>query len=413
MRYFRIEYKQGGRRYRTVVAADSKIEAIKTFQAKAVGVLVSMREVSKPFSLIFMEWWQWQRSPLRKGRVKQEPYIAALRQIAVMLDAGLPINQCLEEAVDSTDNEALKLILESILIDVESGVSLSRAVQPFAKQLGNLSLSMFQLGEQTGALAESVNKLADILEQIEENRKELVKATRYPMFTIFAMAIAFTVVIVMVVPQFQEMFAQSGTELPFATRLLLWIEHAIRFYGPYILGGAIGLVGIFSTIYKRNDKVRLAADRFLLKIYIVGKVTRYAMIGRFVYIFSVLLHAGIPIIDALDAALGVVDNAYIKQRLQIIRAAIEEGRSLQAGFAESGMFASMIVQMIQAGEQGGALTKMLEKVTKYYQDRYQYIVDNVSAMIEPILIAAIAGFVLVLALGIFLPMWSMADAMGM
>jgi general secretion pathway protein F len=217
----------------------------------------------------------------------------------------------------------------------------------------------------------------------------------------------------MVVPQFQQMFAESGTELPFATRFLLWIEHAIRFYGPYIVAGALVLVGVFSWFYKRSEAVRLAADKFLLKIYIVGKVTKYAMIGRFIYIFSVLMHAGIPIIDALDAAVGVVDNSYIKLRLQAIRSAIEEGRSLKSGFEESGMFLNMIVQMVQAGEQGGALSKMLDKITKFYQDRYQYIVDNVATMIEPILIAAIAGFVLVLALGIFLPMWSMADAMGM
>ncbi len=173
------------------------------------------------------------------------------------------------------------------------------------------------------------------------------------------------------------------------------------------------LVSGFSWLYNRDERVRLAADRAMLKIYIVGKVTRYAMIGRFVYIFDVLMRSGIPITDALDAAVGVVDNSYMRMRLGAIRRAIEEGRPLYGGFEESGMFRNMIVQMIKAGEQGGALTRMLEKVTNYYQNRYQNLVDNVATMIEPILIAAIAGFVLVLALGIFLPMWSMAEAMGM
>jgi general secretion pathway protein F len=227
------------------------------------------------------------------------------------------------------------------------------------------------------------------------------------------MMIAFVVVIVMVVPQFQEVFADSGAELPYPTQLLLWIEHAVTRYGPYILAGAVGLFVLFSWLYRKYPEVRLQTDRWMLKIYIVGKVTHYAMIGRFVYIFNVLMHAGIPITDALDAAIGVVDNAYMRQRLATIRRAIEEGRPLHSGFEESGMFANMINQMVKAGEQGGALTTMLQKVTKYYQDRYQYIVDNVAAMIEPILISAIAGFVLLLALGIFLPMWSMAEAMGM
>ena len=397
----------------TIVAAESKLDAMRRFQAKAEGVMISVKEIAKPVSIILKEWIEKWRSPLKNRRVKQEPYIAALRQIAVMLDAGMPVNHALQEAIKSTADPMLRLILSSILADVESGMSLGGAAEHFDIQLGNLSLSMFQLGEQTGTLAESIGRLADILERIEENRRRLIKATRYPLFIIFTMAIAFVIVITMVVPQFQQMFIQSGMQLPFPTRLLLWINGAIQHYALFIVGGAFVLTGIFSYFYKKNERVRLAADRFLLRIYIVGKVTRYAMLGRFVYIFSVLMDAGIPIVDALDAAVGVVDNSYMKRQLGKIRTAIEEGRSLASGFEESGLFPSMIIQMVKAGEQSGALTQMLQKITKFYQDRYQYIVDNVTAMIEPILIAAIAGFVLLLGLGIFLPMWNMAETMGM
>ena len=413
MRYFRIEYRQGKRRDSIVLESESKIDAIRQFQRMTLGVMLSIKEVSKPFSLIVRKKIESIRSPLRNKRVDQESYIASLRQIHVMLDAGMPINQCIEEAIHSTDNEMLKVILTSILADIESGVSLSEAVKPFKRQLGNLSLSMFQLGEQTGTLSESIEKLADILEQIQENRRQLIKATRYPLFTMSAMIIAFVVVIVMVVPQFQEVFAESGAHLPYPTLFLIWIEDAMTRYGLYILAGAAVLFAIFSWAYRKYPHIRLRVDRWMMKIYIVGKVTHYAMIGRFVYIFNVLMHAGIPITDALDAAIGVVDNAYMRERLTTIRRAIEEGRPLFSGFEESGMFANMINQMVKAGEQGGALTTMLQRVTKYYQDRYQYIVDNVASMIEPILISAIAGFVLLLALGIFLPMWSMAEAMGM
>ncbi|WP_456452907.1 type II secretion system F family protein [Hydrogenimonas sp.] len=413
MRYYRIDYRSGKQRGHIVLEAPSKIDAIKAFQQKTLGVMLSVREVSKPLSLMAEKWIERFRSPIKNKRVAQEPYIAALRQIAVMLDAGIPINQAIEEAVRSTDDEMLRAILQSVLADVESGVSLSDAIKPFERQLGNLSWSMFHLGEQTGTLSDAIAKLADILEQILENRRQLVKATRYPLFTIVAMVIAFTVVILMVVPQFQELFAESGAELPYPTRFLIWVEHAVSWYGPYVVAGAFALAGGFSWLYRKEARVQLAADRFMLRVYIVGKVTKYAMIGRFVYIFNVLMHAGIPITDALDAAVGVVENAYMKERLALVRRAIEEGRPLASGFAESGMFKNMVVQMIKAGEQGGALTTMLEKVTRYYQSRYQYIVDNVAAMIEPILIASIAGFVLILALGIFLPMWSMAEAMGM
>lgn len=413
MRYFRIEYRRGREKGAVVLEAESKIDAIRRFRERATGVMLSVRETSRPLSMTLERWMERFRSPIRSKRVAQEPFIASLRQIAVMLDAGIPINQAIEEAIRSTEEEMLREILRRVLSDVESGVALGDAMEPFRRQLGPLALSMVRLGEQSGTLAESIAKLADILERIQENRRQLIHATRYPLFTIVAMVIAFTVVILMVVPQFQQLFAESGAELPYPTQFLIWIEHAVVTFGPYILVGAVLLASGFSWLYNRDERVRLAADRAMLKIYIVGKVTRYAMIGRFVYIFDVLMRSGIPITDALDAAVGVVDNSYMRMRLGAIRRAIEEGRPLYSGFEESGMFRSMIVQMVKAGEQGGALTKMLEKVTDYYQNRYQNLVDNVATMIEPILIAAIAGFVLVLALGIFLPMWSMAEAMGM
>ncbi len=413
MRYFKIDYRQGNRRESVVLEAQSKMDAVTEFRQRTLGVMLSVKEVSKPFSLKLRKRLEANRSPVRRKRVAQEPYIATLRQMSVMLDAGLPINRCLEEAIRSTDDEMLKEILRSVLSDIESGMGLSEALKPFRVQLGSISLSMFNLGEQTGTLSESIKKLAEILDQIRHNRRELVRATRYPLFTIIAMMIAFVVVILMVVPQFQEIFAESGADLPFPTQLLIWVEHAMTEYGPFILAGAVVLSLLFSYIYGKNENVMLEADRLLLKVYIVGKVTHYAMVGRFVYIFNVLLNAGIPITDALDAAIGVVENSYMKMRLETIKRAIEEGRPLYSGFEESGLFANMIVQMVKAGEQGGALGTMLQKVTDYYQERYQHIVDNVASMIEPILIAAIAGFVLVLALGIFLPMWSMAEVMGM
>jgi general secretion pathway protein F len=226
------------------------------------------------------------------------------------------------------------------------------------------------------------------------------------------MAIAFTVVITFVVPQFQAFFEQSSMELPFPTKLLLWTEHALRVYGPYIMGTAIVLATGFSYAYSKYPPLQLKTDQYFLKIFIVGKVTYYAMIGRFIYLFNVLSEAGIPIIESLEIAMGVVDNTYMKQELQKIALAIEDGRSLAQGFAQTGQFEGMVLQMIKAGESSGSLGKMLGKVNGVYNNRYTYIVDNIAAMIEPILIAAIAGFVLVLALGIFLPMWQMVDIAG-
>ncbi len=413
MKYFEVLYRRGSLRKRVVVEADNRVEAMKHFQKLEIGVPVRFKEVAEPLRNKIQKIIDKQKDPVKKKRANIENYISILRQLAVMLDAGMPINVCLEEVIHATHDPMLHAIMRSVHEDVEGGRGLTDALKPYRYQLGNLSISMIYLGEQTGTLSESIDKLADILQTIHENRVKLKKATRYPMLTIFAMAIAFGVVITFVVPQFKDIFEQSGAELPFPTRLLLWIEYALTTYGPLILVGAILLLIGYLYMYRRNPKLALFSDKMLLKVYIVGAVTKYAMLGRFVYIFDVLIHAGIPIVDALKAAVGVVENRYMKQQFSLIIDDIEGGQSLHNGFVDSGMFESMILQMLKAGEDAGALNTMLEKITKYYNDKYDNIIDNVSSMIEPVLIAAIAGFVLVLALGIFLPMWSMAEAMGM
>lgn len=412
MKYFRVRYRQGKRKYVLTLEAAHKAEALNRFREKAIGVPLEVKEVSQPLAMKIGTFKERFTNPIRNHRVADEPYIAFLDQLSTMLDAGMPINHCLSQSIEDTHDPMIKAIFTEVLRDIESGRSLSQSVEGYQRQLGTLSMSMFELGEQTGTLSRAIAKLSAILQQIFDNRRKLKKATRYPLFILSAMVIAFTVVITFVVPQFQTFFEESGMDLPFPTKLLLWTEHAISTYGPYILGGAVLLALTYSFAYSRSDVLRLKTDRYFLKIFIVGKVTYYAMVGRFIYLFNVLTEAGIPMIEALNIAMGIVDNAHIKAELSKIPLAIEDGRSLAQGFDESGQFEGMVLQMIKAGESSGALGTMLGKVNKVYNNRYDYIVDNVATMIEPILIAAIAGFVLVLALGIFLPMWSLVEIAG-
>jgi len=412
VKFFQVRYKSGKRKGSINLEATHKIDALKKFQDLHLGVALGIREISEPFSLKIERFKSRFTDPIKNRRVKDEPYIAFLDQVGTMLDAGMPINMCLAESISDTADPMIRAIFAEVLNDIESGQSLSASLARFSPQLGVLSISMFSLGEQTGTLSIAIAKLSAIIQQIYTNRQMLKKATRYPLFIIFAMGIAFTVVITFVVPQFQAFFEQSGMELPLPTKLLLWSEYALRVYGPYIVAGAILLSTLFSYAYSKNSQLRLITDQYFLKIFIVGKVTYYAMIGRFIYLFNVLSEAGVPILESLHIALGIVENSYMKQELQKIALAIEDGRSLAQGFSETGQFEGMILQMIKAGESSGSLGKMLGKVNQVYNNRYAYIVDNIATMIEPILIAAIAGFVLVLALGIFLPMWHLVDISG-
>jgi len=407
--YFEITYLKDGKKETTIIKADNFIEATKKFRNQRLGVFLKIKETSEPLS-VKIDKLKEEIDKKLSGKIDLEEYVAILEQIYVMLDASLSLNDILSSVSENIKNKKLKKIFTQLNQDIQSGINISESLKKHEKDIGKLSISMIELGEQTGMLAESFRDLAQILSEILENRKKLKSATRYPMFILFAMMIAFTVVILFVIPPFKNIFAELGAELPLPTRFLLWLEHFLRVIGPWIVGGSIVFLIVVNYLYSKYEKVELFIDKWMLKVYIIGVVTKYALLGRFLYSFEKMVGAGIPIMDALDTALGVVDNLYLKNQLMKIKKAIAEGRGLGIGFEETELFDNMIVQMIKSGEDSGALNRMLEKASNYYRNKYLDIVENISSLIEPILIAAIAGFVIVLAFGIFLPMWGMAEA---
>jgi len=407
--YFEITYIKNKKRRKTIIEASNFVEATRKFKSKKLGIFAGIKETKEPFS-IKVEKLKKNIEKKFSAKIDLEEYVAILDQIYVMLDASLSLNDILTEVSENIKNKRLKEIFTQLNSDIQSGINISESLKKYEKDVGKLSISMIELGEQTGLLSESFRELSDILSEILENRKKLKSATRYPMFILFAMIVAFTIVILFVIPPFKSIFAELGSELPLPTRFLLWLEHFLRVFGPWIAGISIVMMGIINYLYHKYEKVELYIDKLMLKVYIVGDVINYAMLGRFLYSFNKMVDAGIPIMDALDTALGVVDNLYLKSQLLKIKNAIAEGRGLAVGFDDTKLFDRMIVQMIKSGENSGALNKMLEKASNYYRSKYLNIVENISTLIEPILIAGIAGFVTMLAFGIFLPMWGMAEA---
>ena len=408
--YFEVTYLKEGKRLKKVIKADNFLQASKIFKSMRIGVFLGAKETAEPLSVKFEKFKKSFEKAISNSKIDLEEYVAVLEQIYVMLDASLSLNDILSEVSENVKNKKLKEILTQLNQDVQSGLNVSSSLSKYEKEIGKLSVSMIELGEQTGMLAEAFRDLAQILSEILENRKKLKSATRYPMFILFAMIIAFTIVILFVIPPFKGIFADLGAQLPMPTRFLLWLEHFLRTFGPWIMAISIIMMGVINYLYHKYKEVELKIDKWMLKVYIVGDVINYALLGRFLYSFDKMVEAGIPIMDALDTALGVVDNLYLKTQLSKIKNSIAEGRGLASGFKDTGLFERMIVQMIQSGENSGSLNKMLNKASKFYRDKYLNIVENISTLIEPILIAAIAGFVTMLAFGIFLPMWGMADA---
>ncbi len=401
---YKIDYIQKGKIKSVYLKASSTMDALKSFKKRYSGIIKEIQEIEKPSLLE-----QFQKKIFEK-RVNLDELIAILDQIYVMLDAGISIDMALSQTIIGIKNKHLKKIFEDIYHKINSGQSLYESFKIHEHELGIIVTAMVSLGEQSGDLAQAFNNLIQILNEINENRKRFKKATRYPMFIIFAMIIAFIIVILFVIPPFKSIYAQLGTNLPLPTRFLLWIEGAIEHYGLMILGIAVLIFGIINYFYKTNEKVKLLIDRYMLKIYILGKVIKLAMLGRFVFVFNSLINSGISIVSAIDIALSIVENEYLKKRLILIKDEIVKGGKVSQGFENTNLFEPMIIQMVNAGEESGNLTKMFSKISDYYLREYRYIVDNISVLIEPILIAAIAGFVFTLALGIFLPMWNLTEA---
>ncbi len=412
MKYFEVVYFIGGVQNRVVIRSLHKMDALKEFESRTLGAMVSLSEINEPFIKRFENFSKTLKENSLKKRVKQESYIASLRQLGVMLDAGIPVNQSFLEVVNTTDDRQIREIFRQIALKVESGSSISEAFGDFSFELGSLSYSIINLGEQTGALSEAVIKLSDILDEIEQNRKKLKKALRYPLIVMVVMVLAFVTVIKMVVPQFTEMFAEYESELPLPTKILLGIESFVKDSGLFLLVGILLLVISHTLVYLQKGGYKHLIDKYMLNIYLLGKITRLSVTGRFMFVFNSLTNSGIPIIDALKTSENIVENDYLKEKFTNIKDGIEEGKSLTQGFEDSGEFESMIIQMVKAGESSGSLNKMLEKVDIYYANKYNDIVDNISTYIEPIMIALLASFLTLMALGIFLPMWSMAEVMG-
>ena len=401
---YKIDYIQKGKVKSINLKASSMRDALKIFKKRYTGIIKEIQEIDKP-SLI-----EQLKKKVFERNINLDELISIFDQLYVLLDAGISIDMALYQTIIGIKNKHLKKIFEDIYHKINSGQSLYESFKIHEGELGIIVTAMISLGEQSGDLAEAFNNLIKILNEINENRKRFKKATRYPMFIIFAMIMAFTIVILFVIPPFRSIYAQMGANLPLPTRFLIWIEGAIEHYGLMILIFAIVVFGIINYFYKTNEKVKLLMDKYTLNIYILGKVIKLAMLGRFVFVFNSLINSGIPIVTAVDIALSIVENEYIKKRLMLIKDEIVKGGKVSQGFENTALFEPMIIQMVNAGEESGNLTKMFGKISDYYLREYRYIVDNIAVLIEPILIAAIAGFVFTLALGIFLPMWNLTEA---
>ncbi|MEA3229124.1 MAG: type II secretion system F family protein, partial [Campylobacterota bacterium] len=349
---------------------------------------------------------------ISKRKIKPDALIAAIRQLAVMTNAGLSIHDSLQEIAQSTEDKTLAMVFNKLADDINAGHSLSNSMENFRFELGNLTIAMTQLGEKTGNVDEALYSLGDMLEEIRSNFVKFKKAMAYPRNVMIAMTVAFTILISVVVPKFKEMFEKMNTDLPIPTKILLSLEHLINNYGLYMLTAFILIFILLKHFITTDENFRFKWHQFLLKTYLIKNIIKFSTLSRFTLVFSELIRAGIPIAEALDTATSMIDNLPMKLKFQSLRITVEKGGTLHKGFKDTELFENMIIQMVKAGEDSGTLDKMIKKVAEYYKMKFDAIIDGLSEAIEPIMLFVIASLVVLLALGIFLPMWSMGSAAG-
>jgi MSHA biogenesis protein MshG len=328
------------------------------------------------------------------------------RQMYTLMKAGVPMIKSITGLIQSSRNFKLIEALKDMISNLESGRDLSSSLARHPGIFSPLYISMVKVGEETGRLEESFFRISEYLSREKETRERIKAALRYPIFVIVAIAIAIAIINIWVIPAFAGLFAKAGVTLPWQTRLLMATSDFFVQWWPAMLAVIIGSI-IGAKIYVKTENGRYQWDHYKLKIPIVGGIIYRATLARFARSFSLGLKSGVPLMQTMTVVSRSVDNEYISDKVLGMRTGIERGESLTRTAGLTKMFTPLVIQMLSVGEETGQVDDMMVEVADYYDREVDYDIKNLSTMIEPILIVAIGIMVLILALGVFLPMWDM------
>lgn len=340
------------------------------------------------------------------GKVKTVDLIMFCRQMYTITKSGIPLVRGIRGLAAGLKHAEFQRVLNDVAQRLEGGSVLSQSMAKHPKVFDNLFVSMISVGESTGSLDQVFAQLAFYMERDEQTRKSIKSATRYPTFVVIALAIAVTVVNVMVIPKFADMFKQFKAELPLVTKILIGTSNLfVNYWWAIILVLGASVAGIW--YYLRTPQGGIFWGEKKLKLPIIGSIIDRASMARYARSFSLMLRAGVPLNQALNLCARAIDNPYLAMKIDRIRRGVERGDSLLRTHVQAEMLTPLVLQMIAVGEESGKVEELLAEVADFYEREVDYDLKKLSDSIEPILIIFMAGFVTVLALGIFLPMWDM------
>lgn len=353
------------------------------------------------------------RKPLLEGlnrkKVTAEDICFFSRQMATMMSAGVPLVQSFDIVAKGTDNPTLRDLVLAVKAEIEGGRSFSEALEKHPKHFDPLFCNLVAAGEASGSLEQMLDRIAIYKEKSESLKKKIKKALFYPTAVVIVAIIVTFILLIFVVPQFEELFKGFGADLPAFTQFVINLSEFIQGAWYMILMGIAGIGYVFVQAKKRSKTFRHALDRFVLKIPIIGDILNKAAIARYARTLSTTFAAGVPLIEGLDSVAGATGNIVYYNAVMRIKDDVSMGSQMQAAMRSTEVFPNMVVQMVAIGEESGALDTMLSKVATIYEEEVDAAVDGLSSLLEPFIMVILGGLVGGLVIAMYLPIFKMGS----
>ncbi len=345
---------------------------------------------------------------LFKPKVTGKEIVIFTRQMSTMIDAGLPLVQCLEILAKQQENPTLKKILTEIQLDVESGTTFADAMRKHPKAFDTLYSNMIEAGETGGILDTILSRLATFMEKSMALKKKIKGAMTYPAICLAISILILVVILVFVIPVFSDMFKSFGSTLPTPTLVVINLSDFVKANFLFIFLGMLAVIFLFKKIYG-TEKGEIGIDAMLLRAPVVGVLVRKVAVAKFTRTLSTMLQSGVPILEALQVVAKTAGNKVIERAVFRVSDSIAEGRPIAEPLEDSNVFPNMVVQMINVGESVGALDAMLEKIADFYDEEVDQTVENLTAMIEPFMMVFLGGMIGGLVIAMYLPIFKIAS----
>ena len=341
--------------------------------------------------------------------VKPADISFASRQMATMIGAGIPIAQTLRAIGKGHENGAMEKLMIDLGREVESGSALSVALKKHPLHFNRLFTSLVEAGEESGKLDTMLDRVATYNEKLEAIKSKVKSAMMYPIIVLFISMLVTLLLLLFVIPQFEELFQSFGADLPTLTRTIVDASQWMQEYWFYFIGGLIAVSVIFMFAYRRSEKMQFAMDRIFLKLPVLGVILKKSALARFSRTLSIIFGAGVPLVDGMNTVGAATGNRVYQKAVAEVKHDISTGRSLESSMASTKVFPNMMLQMVSSGEESGELETMLDKVADFYEREVDDAVDALASLIEPIMIVFLGVIIGTIVLAMYLPIFKLAS----